>query len=217
VRGTTTCRWVRSVVGGLVSGGVIKENFRRSGPRWTPVAPILIAVASIAVAIAGAFLLRGTSELARISGPPLFIVGQLGLALAMFRATKDRADHFAAAGVPPAWTRPGVRGVTDTDLRRWDNTLRELREPWPGDGALLTAARARVAGLPLIVVLGVLPLVLAAAGVVLGLREPNSLLTVVAFPNFVIGLLLCLAAVRYGVDGRRARSYLSRFGDSAAR
>ena len=134
----------------------------------------------------------------------------------MFKATKDRADHFAAAGVSPAWTRPAVRGVTDTDLRRWDNTIRELREPWPGDATLLAAARARAAGVFLIVLLGVLSLVLAAVGVLLGLREPNSLLTAVAFLNVVIGLLLCLAAVRYGVDGHRARAYLSRFGGSAA-
>ncbi|WP_410809424.1 hypothetical protein [Micromonospora sp. 067-2] len=181
------------------------------GSRWTPVASILIALAGLVVSIVGAVLLRRGDELGRLAGPPLLIVGQLGLAFAMQRATTARAEHFAAAGVPTEWTRPAVRGVTAVDLRRWDNTIRDLREPWPGDSKLSTAARARAEGLPFIVFPAVLSLVVAVVGVALGSAEPTSVSTVAGFPNIAIGLLLCVAAIRYVVDGRRARAYLARF------
>ena len=183
-----------------------------TGRRWTPVAPILVALAGLAVAIVGAFLLRRADELGRLGGPLLFILGQLGLAFAMQRTTKDRADHFARAGVPREWTRPAVRGVVDADLRRWDTTIRELREPWPGDDELPAAARARAEGASFVVLPALLSLIVAVVAVLLGRRQASSILTAVAIPNVVIGLLLCLAAIRYGVDGRRARAYLSRFG-----
>lgn len=187
-----------------------------TGSRWAPVAPIAIAVSAVAVAAVGAFLLRRADVIGRILGPLVYILAELGLALAIFRAMVNRAQYFAALGVPPAWTRPPLRGVEDVDLRRWDNLIRGLRAPWPGErDAVLAAARARTEGLLSIVLPSVLPALVSLGGVVLMARAPDTLLSIVALPNLFMGLVMGWAAVRYGVDAQRARVYLTQFSGAA--
>jgi hypothetical protein len=183
-----------------------------TGPRWAPVGPIALALSAVALAAVGAFLLGRADVIGRFIGPLFYILGQLGLALTMFRAMVGRAEYFAASGVPSAWTRPPLRGVGEADLRRWDNAIRGLRMPWPGErDAVLAAARARAEGLLSIVLPGVLAAPVSVGGVVLMARTPDTLLTAVALPNLLIGLLMGLVAVRYSVDGQRARVYLTQF------
>jgi hypothetical protein len=171
---------------------------------------MLIARAGVAVAAAGALVFdRAGGEQGRLGGPLLFILGQLIAIYAMYKTITDRANRFAAASIPPEWTRTPLRGVTDTDLQRWENTIRELRQPWPGD-AILLAARARAEDLSLIIAVGVLPAVIAVVRLVLVLREPGSVMTPFVVPHVILGLLLCLVAFRYAVNGRRA--YLARYG-----
>jgi hypothetical protein len=172
---------------------------------------LLIALAGLAVAAAGAYLLRQEDGTVRLTGSALFVFGQLGLAIAMYRAVQDRAAHFAASGIPPAWTRPPLRGLTDVNLRQWDNTIREMRRPWPDETTLFTAARARATGVSLIVVLSVASLLVSLARLILVLRDPEAVLAVFAPANLVLGFLLFVVGVRYAIDGRRARAYLSRF------
>lgn len=184
--------------------------------RWAPVAPIVMALSAVAVAAAGAFLLRRPDDIGRLLGPLVYILAQLGLALAMFRAMVGRAEHFAALGVPPAWTRPPLRGMEDADLRRWDNLIRGLRAPWPGErDEVLTAARARAEGLLSIALPCILAALISAVGVVLTVRVPDTLLSMVALPNLLMGLVMGWVAVRYSVDGQRARAYLTQFSTPA--
>ena len=118
----------------------------------------------------------------------------------------------AALGVPPAWTRPPLRGVDDVDLRRWHNVIRALRAPWPAErDTVLTAARARAEGLLSIVLPSVLGALIAAGGIVLMARVPDTMVSIVGPPNLLLGLVMAWAAVRYGVDGHRACVYLTRF------
>lgn len=171
-----------------------------------------IALAAVAVLVGGGFLLRRTDDVGRFLGPLVYILGQLGLAVAMFRAMVGRAEHFAAQGVPSAWTRPPLRGVTDADQRRWQNTIRDLRDPWPAErDTLLTAARARADGLPSIVVPGLLLALFSVAGVVVMGRVADSPLSALLVPNLILGLLLGMVAARYAFDGHRARVYLRKF------
>jgi hypothetical protein len=179
---------------------------------WSPVGPLLIALAALAVVAAGAYLLRQERETVRITGSMLVVVGQFGVFLALFRALVDRAAHFAASGVPTAWTRPDLRGLKDVNLRQWENTIREMRPPWPDEATLLAAARARATGASLIAVLGVLALLASLAGFVLVLRDSPPVLRASAPANHVLGLLACYIGVRYAIDGRRARAYLARYG-----
>lgn len=179
---------------------------------WSPVGPMLIALAGLAVTAAGAYLLRQESETVRIAASPVFVAGQLGLTLALYRAVQDRAAHFAASGVPPAWTRPALRGLTDVNLRQWENTIRDMRPPWPDEATLLAAARARASGVWLFVLLGVVSLLVSLARFVLVVRDPAPGLAAHAPVNLVLGFLAFILGVRYAIDGRRARAYLSRFG-----
>ncbi|WP_200210715.1 hypothetical protein [Micromonospora coerulea] len=122
-------------------------------------------------------------------GPLVYILAELGLALAMFRAMVGRAQYIAALGVPPAWTRPPLRDVEDVDLRRSDNLICGLRAPWPGErDVVLAAARARVEGLLSIVLPGVL-LALVSLRAVMA-RVPDTLLSIVALLNLILGLVM---------------------------
>ncbi|MEV4617413.1 hypothetical protein AB0J74_01695 [Asanoa sp. NPDC049573] len=181
-------------------------------PSLSPVRPMLIALLGLALAAAGVYLLRRDDESLQLAGSTLFVFGQLALAIAMYRAIQDRAAHFAAAGVPEVWTRPPLRGLTDLDLRQWDNTIREMRRPWPDETTLLNAARARATGVPLLIVLSVATLLVSLARFVLMLQNPAALLAVFAPVNLVLGFLVLAVGVRYALDGRRARAYLARFG-----
>ncbi|MFF5174270.1 hypothetical protein ACFY3U_16750 [Micromonospora sp. NPDC000089] len=179
--------------------------------RWTPAASLALAAVSVAVAVVGAYLLRRPDELGRFTGPTLYVLAQLGLAYAMNRATMARAGRFAALGVPTAWTRPPVRGVVDPELRRWENTIRGLRQPVQDDVDLVvTAARARAEGLSPILVPGLLSVPVGVVGLALGLRDAAATLSALLLLNAAIGVLLGVATARYGVDGRRARAYLAR-------
>ena len=182
-------------------------------PRWAPVGPIAMTFCALAVSAVGAVLLRRPDDIGRILGPLTYVLGVIGLLSIMFQATVDRAENFAKSGVPTAWTRPPVRGASDDDLRRWDNVIRAMREPWPNErDAILTAARARAEGLPAILVPGLLAPLLALVGVVLIGRAPGSPPSLLVFPHILIGFLTGVVAVRYAIDGRRARAYLARFG-----
>ncbi|WP_446218207.1 hypothetical protein [Micromonospora sp. IBHARD004] len=166
----------------------------------------------MAVAAAGAFLLRRPDDIGRILGPAIYGLGVVGLVGITARAVAARAQYFAKFGVPTAWTRPPVRGVDDVDLRRWENMIRGLRAPWPNErDAVLTAARARAEGLPSIVFPAVLAPLVSVVGVVLLGRVPESPLSIVVLPNLLIGLVAGVVAMRYGVDGWRARVYLTQF------
>ncbi|SCF44496.1 hypothetical protein GA0074696_6008 [Micromonospora purpureochromogenes] len=185
---------------------------RGSEPRWAPVGPIAMALSAVAVSAAGAFLLRRPDDIGRILGPLVYGLGMVGLVGITARAVAARAQHFARFGVPTLWTRPPVRGVEDVNLRRWENTIRGLRAPWPNErDSILTAARARAEGLPAIVLPAILAPLVAVVGVVLVGRVPESPLSIVVLPQFLIGLVTAVVAVRYGVDGWRARTYLTQF------
>jgi hypothetical protein len=63
----------------------------------------------------------------------------------------------------------------------------------------------------LIVVLSVASLLVSLARLILVLRDPQAVLAVFAPANLVLGFLVFVVGVRYAIDGRRARAYLSRF------
>ena len=183
-----------------------------AGSRWAPVAPIVMALCAVAVAGVGVFLLRREDVIVQLTGSLMYILAQLGAVLAQFRAIVGRADHFAALGVPPAWTRPPLRGLKDVDLRRWDNMIRGLRAPWPDErDAVLIAARARAEGLLSIALPGYLGVLIAVVGVGLMVRVPDTLLSIVAVPIVLMGPVMAWVVIRYAVDGHRARAYLARF------
>ncbi|MFB9236696.1 hypothetical protein ACFFWC_14230 [Plantactinospora siamensis] len=77
-----------------------------------------LTVAALAVAAAGAVVLRRAEGIGRYGGSLLYLLGQVGLVAAMARAIATRASHFAALGVPTGWTRLELRGLRDPDLRR---------------------------------------------------------------------------------------------------
>ena len=183
-----------------------------AGSRWAPVAPTVMAGSAVAVAGVGAFLLRREDVIGQSIGSLVYILAQLGSILAQFRAIVGRADHFAALGVPAAWTRPPLRGLEDVDLRRWDNMIRGLRAPWPDErDAVLTAARARAEGLLSIALPGYLGVLISVVGVGLMVRVPDTLLSIVALPVILMGPVMGWVVMRYAVDGHRARAYLARF------
>jgi hypothetical protein len=192
-----------------------------SDSRWAPIGPIAKALSAATISVAGAVILRRPDDIGRLLGPLVYIVGLVGLMSTLFRATVARAEYFARFGVPTAWTRPPVRGVEDVDLRRWENTIRGLRAPWHNErDAVLTAARARAQGLPAIMLPAVLTPLVAVLGVVLIGHVPDSPLSLVVLPTLLFGVAAGVVAVRYGVDGSRARVYLTQFSapsDSALR
>ncbi|PWU45941.1 hypothetical protein DLE60_01335 [Micromonospora globispora] len=171
-----------------------------------------MALSAVAVAGVGAVLLRRDDVIGQSIGSMVYIFAQLGSILAQSRAIVGRADHLAALGVPPAWTRPSLRGLEDVDLRRWDNMIRGLRAPWPDErDPVLTAARARAEGLLSIALPGFLGMLISVVGVGLMVRVPDTLLSIVALPIILMGPVLGWVVMRYAVDGHRARAYLARF------
>lgn len=186
-----------------------------SDSRRVRVAAMSLVVLGVAVAAAGAALLGRLEFLARLSGTLLYILSEVGLAAITLRAMVRRAEFFAVWGVPRSWTRYPLRGVQDVTLRRWENMIRELRAPWPDErDVVLTAARARSAGLLLIVLPGLLAALLAVVGFVMTVRADVQLWAFALIPS-VGGIVCGWAALRYLEDGYRAQVYLTRFSTPA--
>ncbi|WP_436521560.1 hypothetical protein [Actinoplanes sp. HUAS TT8] len=185
-------------------------------PRYAPVAPIGLTVVLLAVAAGAALLMRRADDVGNIYAPVLYELAEVGLVAVLFRALVARARYFVPAGVPEGWSRPPLRGVSDPDLRRWQAVIAERREAAPEErDVVLAAARARSEGLASIMVPGLAAFLTSAMTVVLIIRLPDSLLTLVGIPNLPAGLIVAAAVLVYGSLAERARAYLQQYGASS--
>ncbi|MFB9236695.1 hypothetical protein ACFFWC_14225 [Plantactinospora siamensis] len=81
---------------------------------------------------------------------------------------------------------------------------------------MLAAARARASGRLAIVLPGLLAVLASVVRIVLVAQVPDTPLSFRMGLNGIVGLVAGWIAVRYDLDGHRARSYLRRFADPAA-
>ncbi|MEV0719818.1 hypothetical protein [Asanoa sp. NPDC050611] len=179
---------------------------------WAPAWPIVGSTAVAALALVAASRISAEDSLGRYTAPLIYQLCLLGVVAVALRATVERGRHFAARGVPEAWTRALLRDTGDADLVRWRNLMRRGRPPMPEERArLLTAARARAEGLPSILTPATVGLTLAVVSMVLAVRQPGTLLGFARIPNIPVGVLLAVVTVRYAALGAESRAYLTRF------
>jgi hypothetical protein len=186
-------------------------------PTWAPAWPIVGSVAVAGLALLAGSRISTDSFQGRYTAPLIYQLCLLAVVAVVLRATIERARHFAARGVPEAWTRALIRDTGDADQVRWKNLMRRGRPPMPAERAtLLTAARARAEGLPAILTPATVGLVLAVVSMVLAARHPGTLLGFTRIPNVPVGALLAFVTVRYAGLGRESRAYLNQFGEAEA-
>jgi hypothetical protein len=185
-------------------------------PHWAPRGPLFMSLFAVVAAAVGAVIF-GRSGGGQTIGALVYILAVLLLVRSSGRAITARNNYFAKFGVPRQWTNPPLIGLKDIELRRWDNTIRDMRAPLPAEqGMLLIAARARAEGLTAILLPASLaPLLSVVGGLLLVRGSPHPALGAAALLVGLCSLILGVMAAHSAVNGRHARAYLARFSTPA--